>query len=64
MVGGGTMGVGIAAAFLDAGIAVTLLERDQAALDRGLTAVAQNLRRRPSSAAECRRPIAMPGWRG
>ncbi len=43
VVGGGTMGAGIAVAFLDAGIPVTLLERDQAALDRGLSVVAGTL---------------------
>ncbi|MCA8930825.1 MAG: enoyl-CoA hydratase/isomerase family protein, partial [Rhodospirillaceae bacterium] len=43
VVGGGTMGAGIAVAFLDAGLPVTLLERDQAALDRGLAAVARIL---------------------
>ncbi len=41
VVGGGTMGAGIAAAFLDAGIPVTLMERDQASLDRGLAGVAR-----------------------
>ncbi|MFO1071467.1 MAG: 3-hydroxyacyl-CoA dehydrogenase NAD-binding domain-containing protein [Geminicoccaceae bacterium] len=36
VIGGGTMGAGIAAALRDAGIPVTLVERDQAALERGL----------------------------
>lgn len=36
VVGGGTMGAGIAAAALDAGLALTLIERDEAALARGL----------------------------
>ena len=36
VVGGGTMGAGIAAAALDAGLAVTLIERDDAALARGI----------------------------
>ncbi|MDP9524951.1 3-hydroxyacyl-CoA dehydrogenase NAD-binding domain-containing protein [Pseudomonas protegens] len=35
VVGGGTMGAGIAVAALDAGLQVTLIERDQPALDRG-----------------------------
>jgi 3-hydroxyacyl-CoA dehydrogenase len=35
VIGGGTMGAGIAAAALDAGLAVTLIERDDAALARG-----------------------------
>jgi 3-hydroxyacyl-CoA dehydrogenase len=36
VIGGGTMGAGIAAALLDASIPVTLIERDATALDRGL----------------------------
>src|SRR5262249_9571863 len=36
VVGAGTMGAGIAICFLDAGIPVTLIERDQGALDAGL----------------------------
>jgi 3-hydroxyacyl-CoA dehydrogenase len=36
ILGAGTMGSGIAVAFLDAGLPVTLIEADQAALDRGL----------------------------
>ncbi|KTQ96315.1 3-hydroxyacyl-CoA dehydrogenase [Aureimonas ureilytica] len=36
VVGGGTMGAGIAAALRDAGIEVILIERDEAALERGL----------------------------
>lgn len=35
VVGGGTMGAGIAVAALDAGLQVTMIERDQAALARG-----------------------------
>ena len=41
VIGGGTMGVGIVAALRDAGLPVTLLERDEDALARGLA----NLRR-------------------
>ena len=41
VVGGGTMGAGIAAALRDAGIPVTLIERDADSLERGLA----NLRR-------------------
>ena len=41
VVGGGTMGAGIAAALRDAGIPVTLIERDADGLERGLV----NLRR-------------------
>ncbi len=36
VVGGGTMGAGIAAALRDAGLPVTLVERDDAAVQRGL----------------------------
>ena len=36
VIGGGTMGAGIAAALRDAGVGVTLLERDDAMLGRGL----------------------------
>jgi len=35
VVGGGTMGAGIAVALLDAGLPVTMVERDQASLERG-----------------------------
>lgn len=46
VIGGGTMGTGIAAALIDADIPVTLVERDAGALDRGLA----NLRRVYTSA--------------
>jgi 3-hydroxyacyl-CoA dehydrogenase len=36
VVGGGTMGVGIAMCFLDAGLPVTLIERDASSLDAGI----------------------------
>lgn len=39
VVGGGTMGVGIAAALRNAGIGVVLSERDEASLHRGMTAL-------------------------
>ncbi|HEU4523807.1 MAG TPA: 3-hydroxyacyl-CoA dehydrogenase NAD-binding domain-containing protein, partial [Gemmatimonadales bacterium] len=39
VIGAGTMGAGITVALLDAGIAVRLLETDQAALDRGLAKI-------------------------
>lgn len=35
VIGGGTMGAGIAVALRDAGLALTLIERDQASLDKG-----------------------------
>jgi 3-hydroxyacyl-CoA dehydrogenase len=42
VVGAGTMGGGIAMNFLNAGIAVTLLETKQEALDRGVATIAKN----------------------
>ena len=39
VIGGGTMGSGIAVCFLNAGIPVTLIETDQKALDGGLTRI-------------------------
>jgi 3-hydroxyacyl-CoA dehydrogenase len=42
VVGAGTMGGGIAMAFANAGFPVTLLESDQAALDRGLATIHRN----------------------
>ncbi|MDH3064255.1 3-hydroxyacyl-CoA dehydrogenase NAD-binding domain-containing protein [Achromobacter insolitus] len=41
IVGGGTMGAGIAVAALDAGFPVTMVEQDDAALERGRARVAQ-----------------------
>ncbi|EJL50993.1 3-hydroxyacyl-CoA dehydrogenase [Rhizobium sp. CF122] len=37
VIGGGTMGAGIVAALRDAGLPVTLVERDEAAVERGLS---------------------------
>ncbi|MBE7216901.1 MAG: enoyl-CoA hydratase/isomerase family protein [Caulobacteraceae bacterium] len=42
IVGAGTMGGGIAMNFLSAGLPVTLVEREQAALDRGVATVRRN----------------------
>lgn len=39
VIGGGTMGAGITAALRDAGLPVVLIERDQTAVERGLTNV-------------------------
>ncbi|MEI2301458.1 3-hydroxyacyl-CoA dehydrogenase NAD-binding domain-containing protein [Ensifer sp. MJa1] len=39
VIGGGTMGAGIAAALRDAGLPVVLIERDQAAVERGIANV-------------------------
>jgi len=41
VIGGGTMGAGIAAALRDAGLPVVLLERDEAALERGMANLAR-----------------------
>lgn len=43
VVGGGTMGQGIARAFLAAGLPVTVMERDEAALETALGAIRENL---------------------
>ena len=43
-IGAGTMGGGIAMCFANAGIPVRSIETEQAALDRGLDAIAQELR--------------------
>ena len=48
VLGAGTMGGGIAMNFANAGIAVTIVERDQAALDRGLGVVRKNYERSAS----------------
>lgn len=42
VIGAGTMGAGIAICFANAGISVTLLERDEAALNRGNDSIAAN----------------------
>jgi 3-hydroxyacyl-CoA dehydrogenase len=48
IVGAGTMGGGIAMNFTNAGIPVTIVERDQEALDRGLGVVRRNYERTAS----------------
>jgi len=45
VIGAGTMGGGIAMNFLNAGIPVTLMEREQAALDRGIEVINKNYQR-------------------
>ena len=45
IIGAGTMGVGIAIAFADAGLPVTLIETDQARVDAGLGKVEKNYAR-------------------
>jgi 3-hydroxyacyl-CoA dehydrogenase len=48
VIGAGTMGGGIAMNFLNAGIPVTIVEREQAALDRGLKVIRANYERSAS----------------
>ena len=45
VIGAGTMGGGIAMSFANAGIPVTLVENSQEALDRGVSVIAEQLRR-------------------
>ena len=42
VIGAGTMGGGIAMNFLTAGIPVTIVEQEQAALDRGVAVIGKN----------------------
>ncbi len=49
VLGAGTMGGGIAMCFANAGIPVTIVERDQDALDRGLGVIRANYQRRRGS---------------
>ncbi len=63
VVGAGTMGIGIALAFADAGLPTTLVEGDAPALERGLARVRANYDRLVSgqkiSAAEAERRVAL-----
>jgi 3-hydroxyacyl-CoA dehydrogenase len=52
VLGAGTMGGGIAMNFANVGIPVTIVERDQEALDRGLAVVRQNYERSRSNTTE------------
>ncbi len=52
VLGAGTMGGGIAMNFANAGIAVTIVERDQESLDRGLAVVRKNYERSSTSTPE------------
>jgi 3-hydroxyacyl-CoA dehydrogenase len=52
VLGAGTMGGGIAMNFANAGIPVTIVERDQESLDRGLTVVRKNYERSRSTTPE------------
>jgi len=63
VIGGGTMGTGIAMSLANAGLPVTLVERDPAALDRALTTVRKTYedsqRRGKLAAEEAARRIAL-----
>jgi 3-hydroxyacyl-CoA dehydrogenase len=63
VIGGGTMGSGITAALLDAGLSVTMVERDAEALDRGISNLRKiylsSVRKGRMSDAEMERRIAM-----
>ncbi|HMN70664.1 MAG TPA: 3-hydroxyacyl-CoA dehydrogenase NAD-binding domain-containing protein [Rhodoblastus sp.] len=48
IIGAGTMGGGIAMNFLSIGASVTIIDRDQASLDRGVSAIRRNYMRRAS----------------
>jgi len=52
VLGAGTMGGGIAMNFANVGIPVTIVERDQDALDRGIAVVRKNYERSRSTTAE------------
>ncbi len=52
VLGAGTMGGGIAMCFANAGIPVTIVERDQEGLDRGLAVIRANYERRRGATAE------------
>jgi 3-hydroxyacyl-CoA dehydrogenase len=52
VLGAGTMGGGIAMNFANAGIPVTIVERDQEALDRGLAVIRKNYERSRTSTPE------------
>jgi len=52
ILGAGTMGGGIAMNFVNVGIPVTIVERDQASLDKGLGVVRKNYERSRSTTAE------------
>ena len=52
VLGAGTMGGGIAMNFVNVGIPVTIVERDQASLDKGLDVVRKNYERSRSTTAE------------
>jgi 3-hydroxyacyl-CoA dehydrogenase len=62
VLGAGTMGGGIAMNFANVGIPVTIVERDQASLDRGLGVVRKNYERSASRGSIPPRRSSS-GWR-
>ena len=61
IVGAGTMGTGIALAFLNAGIPVTIVETAQAALDKGVARIRETIESNVASAGAYRRTRASCG---
>jgi 3-hydroxyacyl-CoA dehydrogenase len=64
VIGAGTMGGGITMNFLSAGIPVTIVEQEQAALDRGVAVMGKQLRSqrqaRPDRSRRCCRRNGAP----
>jgi 3-hydroxyacyl-CoA dehydrogenase len=60
IIGAGTMGGGIAMAFVNAGIPVLVKETTQEALDRGMTNIRRNYSRLPQEAAEQKLALITP----
>ena len=60
IVGAGTMGGGIAMAFVNSGIPVLIRETTQEALDRGMTNIRRNYARLPAEAAEQKLAMISP----
>jgi 3-hydroxyacyl-CoA dehydrogenase len=60
IVGAGTMGGGIAMAFVNAGIPVVIKETSQEALDRGMANIRRNYARLPHEAAEQKLAMVTP----
>src|ERR1019366_2144082 len=60
IVGAGTMGGGIAMAFVNAGIPVTIKETLQESLDRGMTNIRRNYARLPQETAEKKLAVITP----
>ena len=60
IIGAGTMGGGIAMAFVNAGIPVLIKETTQEALDRGMTNIRRNYARLPQEAADQKLALITP----